>query len=350
MSDMPRPRPPHLHKEVTRHGAVIWYVRMGKGKRIRIKGVYGSPEFNADYQAALSGAPKQAANELARKGSLQWLIDEYRRTAAWARLAQATRRQRENIFKHVLAKSGQVPFDKITRKAISDGIDRRKATPAAARNFLEAMRGLFRWAASVQHVAEDPTIGIKAVRPKTEGFKIWTHDDCARYEAKWKIGTRERLAYDLLLFTGLRRGDAVKLGKQHVRGDVATIRTEKTGEIVSIRLLQPLLESIAAGPCGDMSFIAGANGRPMVKESFGTWFRIACRAAKVDGSAHGLRKAGATRAAEAGATAHELMAMFGWTDLQTAEIYTRRASRLRLAMSGGEKLEDARKLLKKNIS
>lgn len=44
---MPRPRPPHLHREITRHGVTVWYVRIGKGKRTRMAGAYGSPEFTA---------------------------------------------------------------------------------------------------------------------------------------------------------------------------------------------------------------------------------------------------------------------------------------------------------------
>ena len=57
MSDMPRPRPPHLHRETTRHGKTVWFVRIGKGPRIRIRGDYGSPEFTEAYQAALNGTP-----------------------------------------------------------------------------------------------------------------------------------------------------------------------------------------------------------------------------------------------------------------------------------------------------
>jgi hypothetical protein len=36
MDDMPRPRPPYLSREVTRHGKPVWYVRRD-GKRIRLK-------------------------------------------------------------------------------------------------------------------------------------------------------------------------------------------------------------------------------------------------------------------------------------------------------------------------
>jgi len=65
------------------------------------------------------------------------------------------------------------------------------------------------------------------------------------------------------------------------------------------------------------------RGAPFVKESFGNWFMKACVRAKVPGSARGLRKAGATRAAENGATERELMALFGWTSGKMATHYTR---------------------------
>jgi hypothetical protein len=54
---MPRPRPPHLHREATRHGRLVWYVRRDKGPRIRIRAEYGTPEFEVEYQAALAGTP-----------------------------------------------------------------------------------------------------------------------------------------------------------------------------------------------------------------------------------------------------------------------------------------------------
>lgn len=58
ITTMPRPRPPHLHREVTRHGKAVWYVRVGRGKRIRIKPEFGTPDFDAEYAAAIAGQPK----------------------------------------------------------------------------------------------------------------------------------------------------------------------------------------------------------------------------------------------------------------------------------------------------
>jgi len=134
------------------------------------------------------------------------------------------------------------------------------------------------------------------------GFPAWTEDDVDRYEARWPLGTKERVWLGVLLYTGLRRGDAVRVGCQHIRDGVVTLRTEKTGIIVTVPLLPALDEILRAGPCGDLAFICGENGCPLTKESFGNFFRDACNAAGVEKSAHGARKIGATRAANNGAT------------------------------------------------
>ncbi|WP_367399424.1 MULTISPECIES: tyrosine-type recombinase/integrase [Methylorubrum] len=163
-------------------------------------------------------------------------------------------------------------------------------------------------------------------------FHTWTEEEVARFEAHWPVGTRERLALDILLYTGLRRGDAARLGRPHVRNGVVRILTEKTSQEVTIRILPPLAASIAASPTGDLTFIAGERGRPMTKESFGKWFRDACVAAGAPGQAHGLRKAGARRAAESGAAEAELNAWFGWADgSRESATYVRGANRANLA-------------------
>lgn len=131
---MPRPRPLHLHKEINRHGKTVWYVRIDKGPRIRLRAPFGSDAFNEEYRAAIAGEPLGKL-ERAKQGTLQWLYDRYRDSGAWADLSKATRRQRENIFKHVLETSGKEPVKDITRRHIVAGKDRRKGTPSQARNF-----------------------------------------------------------------------------------------------------------------------------------------------------------------------------------------------------------------------
>jgi integrase len=70
------------------------------------------------------------------------------------------------------------------------------------------MRGLFRWTLESGFATSDPTEGIKGSTPRTEGFHPWSEEEIECFEARWPIGTRERLALAILLYTGLRRGDA----------------------------------------------------------------------------------------------------------------------------------------------
>jgi integrase len=339
IATMPRPRPPHLHREVTRHGKGVWYVRVDKGKRIRIKAKFGTPDFEAEYRAAISARPKTPKGTAA--GSLAWLFEHYRDSQVWRDLSLETRKQREAIMRQMMKTAGDQPFAKITQATIVAGRDRRGTTPAQARHFLETMRGLFKWAVKARHVATDPMIGVEdPARPKGSGIPIWTEEQIAAYECRWPIGTRQRVWLDVLLYTGLRRGDAVRLGRQHVRNGVATIKTEKSGfELeVTLPILPVLAETLRAGPCGELAFIVGANGTPLEKRSFGNQFRKACRAAGINRSAHGLRKIAATRAANAGATVAQLEAIFGWVGGRMASHYTRSADRRRLAIEAMHKL------------
>lgn len=342
---MPRRRPPHLLRETSRHGKPVWYVRTGKGKRTRIKGEFGTPEFDAAYQAAISGAlmPKSAGPS---SGTVAWLTERYRETTAWQSLSSATRRQRENILVHVLKAIGREPLAKVTNASIISARDRRAATPAQARHFLDTMRGLFRWALKAKHIKADPTAGVENLEmPRSDGFPVWTEDDVTAYEYRWPIGTRQRVWLSVLLYTGLRRGDAVRLGRQHVRDGIGRIKTEKSGFEVEVALpiLPVLARVLASGPCGDMTYICGARGEPLTKESFGNLFREACRSAGVRGSAHGVRKIAATTAANNGATVAQLKAIFGWTDDTMPSLYTRSADRAKLARDAMHKLENEKR-------
>lgn len=331
---MPRSRPPFLLREVTRHGKVKWYVRVGKGPRIRVA-AFGAPQFDAEYEAALRGEPKRTKGAPAA-GSLSWLIARYRETNAWTTFSLATRRQRENIFRQVIETAGSQPASKITTDTIERGRDRRASHQG--RHFLDTMRGLFKWAAKAR-LAKDPTLGVEDPRrPKSDGFPPWTEEHVATYQKRWPLGTRERVWLDVLLYTGLRRGDAVRLGRQHIRDGMATLKTEKTGTEVTLPILPVLAETLARGPCGDLTFIVGAGGRAFTKESFGNTFRKACKKAGVPGSAHGVRKLAATTMANNGATVAQLEAVFGWKGGRMASHYTLSADRRRLAKSSAHML------------
>ena len=333
---MPRPRPPYLHLERSRTGAAVWYVRKGRGERTRINARFGTPEFMEEYNAALAKTPGRLSKE--QKGSLEWLIARYRESAAWLGLSKATRYQREKIFQGVIKTAGKEQFAEIKRKDLAAARDDRRETPFLAANFVKAMRGLFKWAVDAEHLEFDPSDGVKTTTPKTDGFHAWTEDEIARFEARWPVGTRERLALALFIYTGLRRGDIARLGPQHISNGVISIKAEKTGTDIIIPVLPELSAIINASETGKDVFLVSRLGKPMTKESLGNWFKDACKAAGVPGSAHGLRKAGATRAANNGATVAQLDAIFGWSGGKMAALYTKKADRIRLAREGMGKM------------
>src|SRR3546814_13722617 len=134
---MPRPRPPHLHRETTRHGRTVWYVRVGRGPRVRITAAFGTPEFDSEYQAAISGAARRQKGT-AGIASLEWLVTRYRETTDWSALSQATRRQPDNIFTHLLEPAGREHASKITPAKIIPGKERRATPHPPASHFLSA--------------------------------------------------------------------------------------------------------------------------------------------------------------------------------------------------------------------
>src|SRR5581483_5271613 len=285
-----------------------------QGPRKRLRAPYGTPEFMEEYRAALSGE-SPAPRKRAPSGTLEWAVMLYKQSTAWNGLSPATQKQRDNIFKRIVKEAGDVRIGEIEREDIIAGRERRADTPAAARNYLESLRGLFGWAYETGIVKEkNPTEGVKSRRIKSEGFPIWTEEEVEQFRAFWPIGTRPRLAFELVLETGLRRGDAVRLGRQHVKDGVARIATEKSKfqTWVAIPLSQELLAILDKGPCSDLAFICGETGRKLTKETFGNYFHDWCQEAGLNKSAHGLRKLDATRRAEDGYSNFEMDARFGW--------------------------------------
>lgn len=339
MDAMPRPRLPHLQHQITRHGKLAFYVRLSRETpRVRIRGEYGGEQFMAEYRAAIAGVPVKAQAEQVSRASLQWLCDEWRESSHWFRTATSTKRQRENILARVLADNGKLPFAGITAAHILAGRERRMKTPFAGNNFLKTMRALFAWAIEAGHCSQNPAAGVKFLSRKTGGHEPWTQDDVAAYRTRWAIGTRQRIALETIYLTGLRRGDACRLGRQHIGKDgIARIRMEKTGAVVTFPVHPYLAEVWAQGPCGDLTFICGAAGKPLAKEAFGTMFREWCREVGIVKSAHGLRKLAASEMADAGGSEIELQKAFGWATLGQSSVYTRGANAEALAKSAADK-------------
>lgn len=341
MATMPKKRPPHLETFLTRHGKRLWFFRVRGQPRVRLPDEYGTPDFMAAYRAALA---KHVSGEAKTGRTLAWLIAQYQGSPAWEGLAQETKKQFKYQLANMKKRAGNAPIEQITPASIAAGRDARAAKPTDANKYLKCSSALYRFAIDRQWMTSNPASGIAKIKTKGVGFHTWTEEEAQRFEERWPIGTRERLAFDLLIYTGVRRSDVVRLGRQHTKAGEITITTEKSRNMgmpveVTITILPPLAQSIAASPTGDMTYLVTFKKTAFTKESFGTWFKKACKAANVPGSSHGLRKLAAVRMAENGATEAELNAVFGWAEgSDESATYVRKANRAKLARAGVVKM------------
>jgi integrase len=200
--------------------------------------------------------------------------------------------------------------------------DFEQEIPAAASNWRKALRGLIDHCLSLDMLAVDPLAGVKLVPIRSDGHHPWEQEECGKFESHHPIGTRERLAYELLLQVGQSRCDVVRMGKQHVRNGTLSLKRQKTGVPFDVPVMPEQQQAIDAMLANDhLNFLMTAQGKPFSAAGFGNWFREVCDAI------HGLRKAAATRLADRGATTTELKAWFGWRTDSEAERYTRSADR-----------------------
>ena len=355
----------YVHPDVDRHGNVRTYFRRSLGqKKIRIRERPGTEEFDRRYRELLAqseaGALKLPPSTAPTPGTLRWLGCQWLASPDYTqrdpRSQRVTQLILEAIYREPIESGsalvfGDCPLKRFTATSVRILRDRKADKPEGANNRVRRLRALFNWAAKPENndrgVTVNPARDVTFLKPKRiGGFPPWELEHLDKFEAHHAEGTKARLAYELLYF-GCRRSDVVRLGRQHIRDGrirfTAFKGRNKAPVVIDMEVSEELLKIIEATPTGDLTFLVTKDDKPFTANGFGNWFRERCDEVGLLGlSAHGLRKAAATRAAEAGATAHELQAMFGWLTLAQAENYTRKARRRLLADSGMRKVRTNR--------
>jgi integrase len=338
--------PKYTQAFVDRHGTARFYFRKAGNKQVPLPGPPWSPQFMAAYEAALEyqGPRIDIGASRTKPGTINALVVSYFNSLAFQALAPETRRTRRNILERFRAEHGDKRSALLKREHVNVMFANKATTRFAARNWLKTVRALMQFAVAESLLTADPTAGIKNLSGKTDGFRTWNEDDIAAFEARHPIGTRERLALALLLNTAQRRGDVVRMGRQHVRktpdGPLIDVKQQKTGTKVAIPIHPDLQTVLDATPSDHLTFLTTAFGKPFAAAGFTNWFRAACNAAGLPRgtSAHGLRKAAARRLAEAGCSANVIASITGHKSLNEVERYTIAANQERMARMGVETL------------
>lgn len=323
----------HVDTFKDRFGQVRYYFRRGKGARVPLPGAPGSKEFMAAYQLALSGA-QAAQPPPGAPGTIHALVTAYLASPVFKGRAEVTQAAYRNILERFRKAHGDksiIGFQPQHGRALLNALADR---PQPAYSLWRVLRGLFKFAAEEKFRPDNPMAVVPAPRrPKTDGYKTAAIDHVETFRAHWPLGSKPRLAFELLFNTAARRQDAVLFGRQHVKDGVLEYRQLKTGVILRIKVTPELQAALDLLPPGQLTFLLTEYGLPFSPAGFTNWFRDKCADAGLPRgiSPHSLRKGLLTHLADNGATTRQLMAVSGHTTLSEAERYTRKADQKRLA-------------------
>jgi integrase len=347
--------PEYVHRRRTRHGKVVLHFsRTGKAPYVRLPDDPKSPEFWAAYTAARKGEPppSKPALDLPNGNTFRWLVAQYIK-ARYADEPEHTSGIDKDkavleacCLEPISAKDkrryADIPLSALTGHHLEILRQRKssKGKPSAANNRVDALKRMTRWAARREILAKDIGLTLDPVKITSKGWPMWEPADITKYEQHWPTGSKQRLALDLLLYTGAARVDVVGLGPANLNGSVIRYKRQKSNVEANVPVPPQMLASIAQTmPTGLRTWLVSGWGRAFTPMGFGLRFANWCKLAGIEKKrAHGLRKAAATRMAERGATSHQLCAMFGWLTLAEAQRYTQAADRRRMGESAANLL------------
>jgi integrase len=337
-----RKLPPHVEVNRIKGRAYLSFRIRGVngGKRIRLPDDPASQEFRDAYAAAMAG--ETATRPTIKKdapGTIGAKIAEYIASPVYRSLSPSSKTGYSSRLEQVRTDYGHYGFaglkkERIEKFFLAPLADR----PGAQLDTLKKLRIL------INHfgLTPDPTAGIK--RPKSKGIRAWTDRELAAFERRWPIGTKQRTAYALMLNMGTARVDTHLL-TWHQVDDGACYSRHKTGVAVDMEVSDDLYAALAATPRKHVCVITTEYGKPFTIDGFSGFMRDAISKAglPLDCQPHGLRKTLGRMLADAGASAHDIMAALGHTTLAEAERYTKEADRRRGGKRAVTKLNEHRK-------
>lgn len=327
---------PGVTKAPDRHGKIRWRFRR-KSFSCYLPSPYGSVEFIAAYHLALD--KKSQSNQPRQKvGTLNWLIEVYLRSTRYQNRAPAGKKTLRSELEWLRIKAGNLPYAQFQTRHI-EALMAEKTGPSAANSVKKNMSMLFNFAMKHGYHDFNPARLADKRKENPDGYHTWTEAEIEQYKVTHPNGSKARMVMLLLLFTGASRQDAIRLGWQNCNKGRIRFRRGKTGVEANLPISPELAEELELLPREYFLFITHSGGKPYKPETFGNWFKDQCKAAGLPHcSPHGLRKALATRLANAGATPDEIRANLAHETNEEGKTYTKQADRARLADSGFEKL------------
>lgn len=330
---------PYVRKNIVK-GRIYW--RFEKCDfRTNLPGPFGSSDFEAAYEAALEQVRLPKAR--AKTDTISWLIEQFLASVRYKSSSPIRKETLRYQFDWLREQAGDLPFARMKVRHV-EALMAKKVGPAAANTVKKNLSMLYNFAAkSLDYDGVNPAKFAYRHKESKSGYHTWTEAEVQRFMTRHGPGTKARLAILIALNTGMARQDLCESNRDMLRVKDGRLRIEyargKTGVAADLPVFPELAEEIAGLAAEQHLFLPKDDiFEPYRVTSFGNWFRDRCREASVPGSIHGLRKAGATRLADVGASDWEIASYLAHTDTTQASVYTKAANRSKLADSGFEKL------------
>jgi len=325
-----------------RHGKPRYRFRRKGYAQYLFKHAPGTEGFRQEYEACKQGiaaAVIEPGAERAIPGSFDDLIARYYRSPDFLDPGERTRVVYRGVIERWRTKYGKAMVRDLQARHVETMMAEMLPHRTAANMLRKRLSALMKFAIRQGWVTANPVTATKPYKVAGEGFHTWTEDEIAEYETRHPVGTKARLALDLMLWTGQRGGDARVMGRGNIRGKRLVVTQEKTKVTVSLPILAPLAQSILATPSGALVFLLNEHGKPFSRKGFGNKIRQWCDEAGLPRcSAHGLRKAAARRFAEAGCTNQQIKSWTGHTTDSEVSRYTAAADQQALSDAAAEML------------
>ena len=188
----------YVNEYMDHTGKLRRYFRRGS-KRGPLPGEVGSDEFMAAYQGYLSDQPAPVSAKAS--GSFGLLITEYYGSRPFLNLKPSSRK----IYKYVLEPLAKAHGHRLVRDMRADKIakiiqDIGETRPGMANLTKSVLQKMMKYAVKAKWRPDNPVLGIEAFKRGTH--HTWTEGELKTFETRWPLGTRQRLAYALLLYTG----------------------------------------------------------------------------------------------------------------------------------------------------
>lgn len=290
----------------------------------------GSPAFMRAYHAAIE-APRKARTS----GTLQAIIDGYRKSPAFTQLAPRTKK---DYLAHIAKIEGATfvergpQFSTYPLEAVDDPKIRRRlldwrdrmgaSSPRQADATLGVLRIILEWGRNRGILAHNHATRPKKIYRADRSDKVWLPE---HLEAFRRVASPEmRLALELALWTGQRQGDLLKLGWSSYQNGRLAFRQGKRKRKVDMPVPQPLRRLLDDQPRRASTILTTASGKPWGKVHFQHHWRKVTLAAELDGlHFHDLRGTTCTMLASSSCTPSEIASMLGWTVLTVNEMLDR---------------------------